>query len=74
VRWLVGSILVLAAAILGVMGILTIWWYVVVVVIGQAGDPDRSMVFWGLPILFLGIFAAGGAVGLAVLVWRRTIR
>ena len=40
-------------------------WYFWDVAIGQAGESDRSMLFWGLPILFIGIFAFGAAAGLA---------
>lgn len=40
-------------------------WYFWDVVIRQAGEPDRSMLFWGLPILFIGMFALAAAGGLA---------
>jgi hypothetical protein len=47
-------------------------WYVWDIAVGQAGDPDRSMLFWGLPILFIGLAAAAGSVALA-LVARRSL-
>jgi hypothetical protein len=51
---------------LAVVSIVSIKWYVFDIVIGQAGDADRSMIFWGLPIAFIGLFAAVGAISLAV--------
>ncbi len=56
-----------------VIGIASAKWYLWDIVIGQAGEPDRSMLFWGLPILFFGIFAvtaAGGLTLAAVRLWR----
>jgi Ni/Fe-hydrogenase subunit HybB-like protein len=51
---------------LAVVAVVSIKWYVFDIVIGQAGDADRSMIFWGLPIAFIGLFAGVGAIGLAV--------
>jgi len=58
------------AVALLVIGIASTKWYVWDIIIGQAGEPDRSMLFWGLPILFIGIVAIAGAVGLAVAAHR----
>ena len=55
---------------MAVVSVASIKWYVFDVVVGQAGDADRSMMFWGLPIAFIGLFAAIGAFGLAVLAWN----
>lgn len=52
------------------VGVVSIKWYVFDIVIGQANDADRSMVFWGLPIAFIGLCAAVGAFGLAVVAWN----
>jgi len=70
VKWLIGSLLFLSALLVGIASAASIWWYVVDIAIGQSGNADRSMLFWGLPILFLGIVLAAGAVGLAALAWR----
>jgi hypothetical protein len=51
---------------LAVVAVVSIKWYVFDIVIGQAGDYDRSMIFWGLPIAFIGLSAGVGAIGLAV--------
>ncbi|MDH5372758.1 MAG: hypothetical protein OEX97_07425 [Acidimicrobiia bacterium] len=62
------------AAVTGlVIGAAAVKWYAWDIVIGQADEPDRSMLFWGLPILFIGLIAlaTGGAL---VVVARRRIR
>jgi len=53
-----------------VIGIAAVKWYVWDIAIGEAGQPDRSMLLWGLPILFIGVFAIGAFVGLIVLARR----
>jgi hypothetical protein len=69
-RWLIGLIASAGAAVLAVVGVVSIKWYVFDIAIGQAGEADRSMVFWGLPIAFIGLLAAVGAFGLAVVAWN----
>ena len=49
-----------------VVGVVAMKWYTWDVVVGLAGEPDRSMLFWGLPILFVGILAV--TVGLVLIV------
>lgn len=66
--WLAGF----AAAVCLVIGAAAVKWYVWDVVIAGAGEADRSMLFWGLPILFIGVWAIGGGVGLG-LVARSTL-
>lgn len=61
---------VAGAVVLAVVCAVSVKWYVVDIVIGQAGEADRSMVFWGLPIAFIGVFAGVGAVGLGVVAWN----
>ena len=58
------------AALLGVICALAVKWYVVDVLIGLRDAADRSMQFWGLPLLGLGIAAGMCAVALTVLAWR----
>jgi Ni/Fe-hydrogenase subunit HybB-like protein len=55
-------------AVLLMVGAAALKWYVWDAVIGQAGEPDRSMLFWGLPILFIGFFAGAAGVGLIIVV------
>jgi hypothetical protein len=42
-------------------------WYVVDVLIGLRDEADRSLQFWGLAVLGVGILAGVAAVGLALL-------
>ena len=65
---IVGVAASLVAVVLLVIGATAVKWYVWDMAIGQAGEPDRSMLFWGLPILFIGLFAIGAFVALVVLV------
>ena len=58
------------AAVLAVICALTVKWYVVDVLIGLRDAADRSMQFWGLAVLGIGLFAGLCAVGLAALAWR----
>ncbi|MEE8446227.1 MAG: hypothetical protein V3S52_01100 [Gemmatimonadota bacterium] len=41
--------------------------YFLEAVVARFGDPDQSLLFWYLPILFLGL--AGLAIGLAAGAW-----
>jgi hypothetical protein len=58
------------AALLGVTCLLAVKWYVVDVLIGLRDAADRSMQFWGLPVLGIGIIAGMCAIGLTVLARR----
>jgi len=59
-----GSVVALVA------GVAFMKWYAWDIVIGQSGESDRSMLFWGLPIVFLGVAALGVSVGLIFLAKR----
>ena len=65
---IVGVAASLVAVVFLVIGAAVVKWYVWDIAIGQAGQADRSMLFWGLPILFIGLFAIGAFVALVVLV------
>ena len=69
-RWLAGFVASVGAAVLGVVSVASLKWYLFDIAIGQTGDADRSMLFWGLPIVFLALIAAAGAFGLAVVAWK----
>ena len=58
---------VAAAVVCVVIGGAALKWYLWDIVIVESGNPDRSMLFWGLPIVLIGIAAIGGAVGFGVL-------
>jgi hypothetical protein len=67
VRKLLGGFALVSSALLAVICVAAVKWYLFDVLIGLRGEPDRSMQFWGLAILFIGIWAGGAAVALAVL-------
>lgn len=69
-RTLAGFAASVGAAVLGVVSVVSIKWYVFDIAIRQSGQADRSMLFWGLPIIFLALIAAAGAFGLAVVAWK----
>jgi len=49
-----------------VLGLTFILMYVWGAVISRIGEPDQSLLFWYLPILFLGIAVGGGGISLLV--------
>lgn len=60
---------VIAAVCAGVsivVGVAALKWYVWDIAILQAGEPDRSMLFWGLPIVFIGMVGLALGTGLAI--------
>jgi hypothetical protein len=69
-RRVAGYAVVAMAATAAVIGVAGIKWYAWDIVISEAGAPDRSMLFWGLPILFLSMAAIGITIGLALLAGR----
>jgi len=40
-------------------------------VIARWGDPDQSLLFWYLPILFIGIFSFSGGLSLFTIAWKK---
>jgi len=55
-----GSLMALTGAAFVVM-------YIFEAIVARAGDPDQSLLFWYLPILFMGLI--GMAIGLGLGVW-----
>ena len=68
---LTGIIAAIAAVIGLVIGVVAVKWYAWDIVIGQADEPDRSMLFWGLPILFIGVTALAAGSALMIVARRR---
>lgn len=69
-RRVAGVLAFIGAVVVGVPGMGAVKWYVWDVVVADAGAADRSMVFWGIPVLFLGWAAVAAAVLLAWAGWR----
>jgi hypothetical protein len=64
-KWLAISCILLGG--LGAfLGVTLIVMYVWAAVISRIGEPDQSLLFWYLPIMFLGMAAAGGGIWLLV--------
>lgn len=53
---LVGLLVLLAGGILSFIGLAFVSMYFWEAIVSKIGDPDQSLVFWYLPILFLGVF------------------
>lgn len=66
-RRVFGFVLMGAAAAAFVFGAAGLKWYVWDIAVQEAGTPDRSMLFWGIPIVFLSAVAIAAGVGLALL-------
>jgi hypothetical protein len=74
-RRILGITAAVGAAGTLLIALVTAKWYVWDIVVGQAGNPDRSMLFWGLPILFIGVASAAVSVALALAArWGLTTR
>jgi hypothetical protein len=69
-RRLVARGVAVLAAIAVFIGLTALKWYFWDIVIQQAGEADRSMLFWGIPIVFIGI--ASLAVGIRLAAFART--
>jgi hypothetical protein len=57
----------LSGVVVALVGVGLVAAYFLEAVVARRGDPDQSLLFWYLPILFLGL--AGLAVGLAASGW-----
>lgn len=68
-RVLAGAAAVVAVPFI-VAGGAALKWYVWDIVIREAGESDRSMLFWGLPLVALGLGALALGSGLAVYAFR----
>lgn len=65
------ALLLLLSAALVFAGIGFICMYVREAVIMRSGDPDQSLLFWYLPVLFIGIFSLTGGIALLTLTKRK---
>lgn len=67
---ILGVVVGVGAVVTLVAGAASLKWYVWDVVVGQSGQADRSMLFWGLPIAFLGGVLLVASFGLALVAKR----
>ena len=54
----------ITGVIVAVLGVLLVSSYVWEAFISRIGEADQSLLFWYLPILFLGIILTGGGLAL----------
>lgn len=54
-------------ALLSITGVAFVAMYVFEAIVLRAGEPDQSLLFWYLPILFLGLI--GLVIGLGASIW-----
>ena len=62
-KWLAYSFVFLGGFIT-VLGVVFIFMYVWDAIISRLGEPDQSLIFWELPILFLGLISSVGGLKL----------
>jgi hypothetical protein len=53
--------------LIGITGIACVVIYIFEAIIARIGEPDQSLLFWYLPILFLGIFGIFIGLGIGIL-------
>lgn len=58
---------VLFGLLMSIVGVIFIFMYFWEAIISRIGDPDQSLIFWYLPILFLGTIGIIG--GLILLIY-----
>ena len=61
---------VLLGGLLAALGVIFVVMYLWEAVIARLGEPDQSLVFWYLPVLFLGLIAGIGGMKLFFLGMR----
>lgn len=59
------------AAVALFIGLAALKWYFWDIVVQEAGESDRSMLFWGIPIVFIGVAALAIGTSLAGFTTRR---
>lgn len=65
-KWLAWSTII-AGAVIGVAGTAFVLMYFWHAIVARIGEPDQSLIFWYLPVLFIGL--AGCGAGLALYRW-----
>jgi hypothetical protein len=60
-------LVILFGILINIIGVLFIAAYILEAIVKRAGDPDQSLLFWYLPILFIGFF--GLIIGIVSAGW-----
>lgn len=53
--------------ILSLSGAAFVIAYILEAIVARTGEPDQSLLFWYLPILFIGLM--GMTIGIGIIVW-----
>ena len=61
------SVALIAGIVLTIIGVLLIAGYIMEAYIARIGEPDQSLLFWYLPLLFVGLIAF--ITGLSTSIW-----
>lgn len=61
------SIALISGIVISIMGAVLIIGYIMEAYVARRGDPDQSLLFWYLPLLFIGFIAF--VTGLSASVW-----
>jgi hypothetical protein len=68
------ALVIFIAVLLAVVGLGFIAMYLWDGVIARWEDPDQSLLFWYLPILFIGIFCFIGGISLFIIARKKLRR
>jgi hypothetical protein len=61
------SLALIAGIVLNIIGTLLIVGYIMEAYVARIGEPDQSLLFWYLPLLFVGLIAF--VTGLSTGIW-----
>jgi hypothetical protein len=61
------SIALISGIVISIIGAVLIIGYIMEAYVARRGDPDQSLLFWYLPLLFAGFIAFG--TGLSASIW-----
>lgn len=50
--------------VVSIVGGVCVYAYVIEAIITRVGEPDQSLIFWYLPIFFIGIMGLMGGLGM----------
>jgi len=66
-------IALLSGGLFSLVGLVLVVSYVREAILLRIGDPDQSLLFWYLPLLFIGLMLMGSGIALVVM-GRRPMR
>ena len=53
--------------LLAFTGAAFVFMYILEAIVARVGEPDQSLLFWYLPILFMGLIGIAAGLGLCIL-------